>query len=113
MPLNRFPQANVERRPRPEPEFPIRPAYVQAAARLAIRLGGVPDDPSREAGEGGNIGGQVASAPPLAADLLTARFLTAGFLAAFSAADFGESPTPGRPFLPITVAVRRGLVSDG
>src|ERR1022692_1342179 len=35
--------------------------FRQTAARLAIGLGGVPNDPSREAGDTGNLGSQVAN----------------------------------------------------
>src|ERR1035437_6871019 len=45
IPLHRFPQSCVERRPRPEPELRLGAACVEGAARLAGRLRHVPRDP--------------------------------------------------------------------
>src|ERR1017187_1227350 len=59
IPLNRLPQADVERRNRAEAEFALCTADVQTPAWLSVGLGGIPNDPPREAGDAGNLDSQV------------------------------------------------------
>src|SRR5262249_7608118 len=60
VPAHRALEPILERRPRPEAEGALGARHVEAAARLSIRLRGVPDDPTAEARERDDSLGQIA-----------------------------------------------------
>lgn len=61
VPLDRFAESLFERHPGLEAELAFGPGRIQAAARLAVRLGRVPGDGPGKADQLGNQVDQVAN----------------------------------------------------
>src|ERR1039457_6152021 len=73
VPVDGLAEAGIELCSRAEGEFAFGSGYVEAAARLAVGLGGVPDDAATATGEAGDGGGEVADAALHAAGEIAGR----------------------------------------